>query len=200
MRHELSLDGFGWRLRPIADADAPFVVALRGDPALNRYLHRGSPRHEDQLAWFADYYERPGDFYFVVESRTGAEREGLVAIYDAAPDGSAAEWGRWILRAGSLAAVESAWLVYRVAFEQLSLGTLYCRTVAENAQVVSFHDACGIASRTLLPGHFELGGRRMDAVEHRVDRGTWIALEPRLRRLAQRAAAKMNHGRSTSRP
>src|ERR1039457_4516855 len=47
--------------------------------------------------------------------------------------------GRWILRRGSLAAAESALLVYTIAFEDLALDRVYCRTVSANRAVVSFH-------------------------------------------------------------
>jgi RimJ/RimL family protein N-acetyltransferase len=42
MRHNILIEGQGFRLRPIADADAPLLLALRSDPDLNRYLHDAS--------------------------------------------------------------------------------------------------------------------------------------------------------------
>jgi RimJ/RimL family protein N-acetyltransferase len=90
--------------------------------------------------------------------------------------------------------VESAWLIYRIAFEVFGLGEVYCRTVAANAAVVSFHDSCGITDRHVLPSHFELGGQRLDAVEHRVDRSAWRVLEPRLLRLVQFTARRLARG------
>ena len=67
MRHNLSIEGYAFRLRPIVDTDAAFVVALRSNPELNRYLHAGANRLKDQLAWLAQYYEREGAYYFVIE-------------------------------------------------------------------------------------------------------------------------------------
>ncbi len=193
MRHELLIEGPGLRLRPITDTDAAFVLQLRSDPALSRYLHPVSGRLEDQLDWFAAYDQRQGDYYFVVERRDTGAAEGVVAIYDVVrgPSHSEAEWGRWILRPGSLAAVESAWLAYRCAFELLDLDSVFCRTVAENGRVVSFHDSCGIERKRLLPAHFNLGGQVFDAVEHRVERDVdWPSLSAKLERLALMTAKR----------
>jgi RimJ/RimL family protein N-acetyltransferase len=122
MRHDLRLAGFRFGLRPVARGDAAFIVSLRTDPELGRYLHATSPRVEDQEAWIAAYEARPGDYYFVVEDLKDRAPVGTIGIYDVdaeAPGG--AEWGRWLIRPGSVAAVESALLMYRMAFEQLGL-------------------------------------------------------------------------------
>lgn len=191
MRHNASIEGSVFRLRPIDDGDAPLVVELRSNSELNRFLHASSSKVEDQLAWLAKYYQREGDYYFVIERCSDGAKEGVIALYDIDPDKNAGEWGRWILKPGSLAAVESAFLIYRVAFDLLGLEGAYCRTVADNAKVVSFHDSCGISDRRLLPGHFELGGSRHDAIEHRVDRSSWNDLRPRLENLVRLTARRM---------
>lgn len=192
MRHNLFMEGHAFRLRPITDNDAGFVVELRGNPELNRYLHASSNRVEDQLAWQARYYEHEGAYYFVIERRTNGMLEGVIALYDIDLATNSGEWGRWILRPSSLAAVESAYLIYRTAFELLGLNSVYCCTVTDNGKVVSFHDSCGITARRLLPQHFELGGHRYDAVEHRVDLASWTGIKPRLEKLAQLTARKVN--------
>lgn len=186
MRHSLSIEGFRYRLRPIARSDAAFVVGLRRDPELGRYLHRTSDRVADQEAWLEAYFERPGDHYFVVEEIRSGEAVGTVGLYDS--DGRRAEWGRWLIRKDAPAAVESALLVYRAAFEGLGLEEVYCRTVAENAKVVSFHDSSGAARVGTLAAHFRLDGVDHDAVEHRVDRNRWGAMRPKLEFLAKRLA------------
>jgi RimJ/RimL family protein N-acetyltransferase len=186
MEHALSLAGRRFALRPATSADSRFIVDLRTDPVLARYLHPTSPRLEDQFAWMQAYAARPGDFYFVIEDRKLGEPVGTVGLYDLA--GAAAEWGRWLIRPGCLAAVESALLVYRLAFERLELEEAYCRTIAENAQVVSFHDSMGARRRRRIDGYAVLADGRHDAVEHVVSRAEWPALRPRLERLADRVA------------
>ncbi len=191
MRHKIALEGYAYRLRPIDDKDAEFIIKLRSDPELGRFLHSTSPSIDSQLDWLAKYYMRSGDWYFVVERRSDNSAEGLISLYDLDGQHLTAEWGRWILRKGSIAAVESAWLIYRAAFEQICLSEVYCRTVAENESVVSFHDSCGVTARLLLPNHFNLNGRMLDAVEHRVTASAWKTLAPRLDHLSQRMARRL---------
>lgn len=194
MRHDIRLDGYAFRLRPIGDADAQFAIDLRTDPELTRFIHGTSPHVSDQLAWLAKYYERPGDYYFVLERRRDARPEGLIAIYDVDESSSAGEWGRWIMRRGSLAATESAWLIYRCAFERLGMSRLYCRTVADNLKVVSFHDSCGITCRRTLPQHFEMHGARHDAIEHTTTREAWPEIAPNLEGPARAMARRLERG------
>jgi len=194
MRHNLILAGPAFRLRPIGDADAHLLLELRCNPYLNRFLHATSSSLEDQLTWLARYYDRSGDYYFVVERLETGAPEGVISVYDIDFETRSGEWGRWILKPGSLAAVESAWLIYRYSFEQLDLSQVYCRTVADNRPVVSFHDSCGIPQRRLLPGHFDLSGHRIDAVEHLMDRRAWAEISPRLQKLAQLTAGRLQRG------
>jgi RimJ/RimL family protein N-acetyltransferase len=194
MRHELSFEGPAFRIRPVLHADAAFIVALRNDPSLSRFIHGGAVNVEQQQQWLARYDERPGDYYFVIERRAGAAPEGLIALYDLDDAARRAEWGRWILQPRSLAAVESAWLVYRCAFERLGLDEVYCRTVADNTAVVSFHDSCGLSDRRLLPGQFHFGERVVDAVEHRLPRSGWPAVSEHLHRIASLTARRLNRG------
>lgn len=194
MRHDLVIEGYGYRLRPVGDQDAALVVALRSNPELNRYLHASSASIDDQLAWLAQYYQRAGDYYFVLERTDNGQAEGVIAVYDIDAASASGEWGRWILQPGSMAAVESARLIYQCAFEQLQMQAVYCRTVAENAKVVSFHDSCGISTRRTLPAHFTLGGKAYDAVEHRVSAAEWPELNQRLSKLSQMMQRRRKHG------
>lgn len=191
MRHNISIEGLAFRLRPLADSDATFVMQLRNNPDLNRFLHATPLNIANQLAWQERYYERLGDWYFVLERRSDGKSEGLISLYDYNAEYKTAEWGRWVLRPGSLGAVESAWLIYQCAFERLDLNEVYCRTVASNRSVVSFHDSCGIPTRSLLTSHFHLDGCYHDAVEHRITQNAWGACAPRLEKLAQQMARRL---------
>lgn len=186
MLHDVRIEGFRYALRPVTLDDAAFILSLRTDPELNAFLHPTSPRLEDQEAWLQAYFERLGDWYFVVEELRTGQPVGTVGMYDL--EGDVAEWGRWLIRKETPAAVESALLLYRVAFERLRLERLYCRTVAANAAVVSFHDSSGAEFMGVLPGHFMFSGVRQDAVEHCVRRARWPAIEARLEKLARRLA------------
>lgn len=169
MKHRYSMDGWCYRLRPVRISDAQFIIDVRlEDLQRNRFIHRISDNIEQQKQWLEQYFQREGDYYFVVENRFTAVPEGLIAFYNVI-DGSA-EWGRWVLKKGSLAAVESVYLLYRIAFEQAGLQELYCCTVAENTSVVSFHTSIGEKTREIRKNAFEIDGKRYDAVVQYADR------------------------------
>ena len=142
MKHTFHLDGYGYRLRPIRLSDAQFIIDTRlEDMDRNRFVHTISSDLSVQELWLRNYFEREDDFYFVIENRISGKSEGLISFYDVC-DGRA-EWGRWVVRKGSLAAPESVYLLYRIAFEQAGLHELYCQTISDNTSVVSFHNSIG---------------------------------------------------------
>lgn len=191
MRHSLSLGCVRYRLRPVDLEDAAFIVELRDDPILSRYLHEISPRVEDQVSWLERYFKQPDDYYFIIEDADSGERHGAVGIYDLEDKNSSAQWGRWILKHGSMAALESAWLICEAGFAKLGLASLFSRTLVENPRVVSFHDSFGASRTAVLEGYFLVGGEQKSAIEHRIEAREWPALRSRhystISRLGRRA-------------
>jgi len=185
MRHSLQAEGEAFRLRPVSVDDAAFIVALRTDPVLGKYLHATSPDIDDQRAWTKRYYEREGDWYFVVEQRATSDPQGAVAIYNYDADQKIAEWGRWILKKGSLAALESAALIYDVGFDQLGLELMYSRTA--NKLVVSFDTRLGSTTEGLVIGP---EGERL--IETRMTSAQWHELRAGLQEKIAAVAAIVN--------
>ena len=173
MRHNYDPGRPAFRLRPIGDADAQLLLELRCNPYLNRFLHATSNSVKDQLAWLARYYERPEDYYFVVERLETGAPEGVISVYDIDFETGSGEWGRWILKPGSLAAVESAWLIYRYSFEQLKLSKCTAAQWPTTNQWCLFTIPAESHNGACCRGHFDFGGRRVDAVEHLMDHRVW---------------------------
>jgi RimJ/RimL family protein N-acetyltransferase len=133
-----------------------------------------------------NYYDRAGDYYFVVEEKTSCRKEGLVSLYNLDNLNSRAEWGRWLLRRGSLAAVESVLLIFTFAFQMLKMNSVYSLTVADNKKVVSFHNSVGITSQRELPEYILINTVLHDAVEHSLDVRDWPAVRGKLENYARR--------------
>ncbi len=178
--------GHAFALRPVTTADAAFIVDLRSAQGL--FLNRGARSEVAQREWIERYFERSDDYYFVVCRNADGEAEGLAGMYDVDDIAQDAEWGRFILRSGSSAAVETALLVYRCAFDAMGLQRIHCRTLIDNVQVVAFHDSCGLARRD-RPVVIEHDGQQCEAIEHRLSRAGWPAVRERLDRVASRVAA-----------
>lgn len=177
MRHSISLTCAHYRLRPVTSEDAAFIVALRSDPLLNRFVHEVSPRVEDQLAWLERYFERAGDYYFVVENARSLEPQGTVGLYNV--ESGCAEWGRWIVKQSSIAALESAWLICEVAFSKLELADLRSRTLSGNRTAISFHDSFGASRVASSREYVIVRGERQPVVEHRITASQWPAIRAR---------------------
>lgn len=169
MKHKFSLDGYCYRLRPVKITDADFIIDVRlEDAERNQFIHTISRDIELQKKWIKKYFETPDDYYFVIENRITGRSEGLISFYNV-EDGKA-EWGRWVIKKGSLAAVESVYLIYRIAFEQIGLKELYCCTIADNLSVVSFHESIGEITRAIHKASMEFNGRMVDVVEQYSDK------------------------------
>lgn len=190
MKLDLRICGFAFGLRPIALEDADFIVQLRSDRKRGRFLHPVPLSVEAQRAYLRRYLEREDDYYFVVERHRDNSREGLVGIYNLDPRARSAEWGRWILRPGSLASVETALKIYEAAFEHLQLEQICAHTIVDNRSVVSFHDHSGLKRHALRRAYYIIEGQAYDAIEHVLNRSDWPQvkqlLEPRARLIAQR--------------
>ncbi len=185
MKLPTPVSGHGLRLRSASPEDAEFILSLRLDPGLARFLGDTSPDVEAQREWMRRQEARDGDLYFIIETLAGAPL-GTVGIYDITPTG--AEWGRWILKPGVQAAMGSVLLVYQVAFEQLGLERVYSRTVEDNGHVVSFHDSCGVRRIGVETGGVKLRGVPHNLVVHELERSEWPAVRERLQPLARMAA------------
>ncbi|HEV2827376.1 MAG TPA: GNAT family N-acetyltransferase [Pyrinomonadaceae bacterium] len=173
MRHSIRVEGKHYRLRPVTIGDSAFIVQLRTDPQRSRFIHPTSAALVDQEEWLNGYFERPGDYYFIVEQKETERAEGTIGIYNLDESHRCAEWGRWVLHPNSKGAFESCLLIYRTAFEVLGLNMVYCRTAIENVQVVLFHKALGLVTHEKLPAHFNFGGVSFDAIEQRMRKETW---------------------------
>ena len=187
MRHDVGLEGFAFRLRPVDVRDAADIVDLRRDPDRSQFIHETSPSVEAQTRWLEEYFRRDGDYYWAVERLADGRTEGFLGVYDVEAD--SAEWGRWVLRPGSLAAAESAWLVHEAGFGLLGLDVLYSRTLSDNQAVVSFHARYGAETVRTLHGYARIGDVDHDAVEARMTRAQWATAGPRLRAIAERTAS-----------
>ena len=157
-------EGYAFRLRPVEEADASFILDLRSDKELSRYLHPISPDLELQRTFIRATQANDTDYYFLIERITDQQPVGTIALYNIDHPLKQGEFGRWILTHDSLAALESAYLLYRFAFDTLGLNKVITRTVAENTSVVSFHNSFGSATVETIRRAFELRGRHYDAV------------------------------------
>lgn len=181
MKHDVAISGLCFGLRPVCGEDADFIFALRSAPGIADYIHE-TPDLQSHRSWMQRYFARPGDYYFIVTELTTGTSQGTCALYSFDPDQRCAEWGRWIIKPGSLAAAESAYLSYSLAFERFQLDRVLCRTIASNSYTLAFHEACGLLVNRIESNAVTIHGRAYDIVEHMITEQKWGELKPALLR------------------
>jgi len=96
------LIGKNINFRSVTVDDAEFILSLRLNPTLNKYLGTTSALLSDQQNWINAQISRPDDYYFMVESKDG-KRLGTCGIYDVKKETFGC--GRWINDVGAPAYV-----------------------------------------------------------------------------------------------
>ena len=176
MRHHYTIQEGSYRLRPARLDDAAFIVDLRTQPGRNRFINTTSSDVAAQQDWLRRYFERSFDYYFVIEHVTSGEREGTLGIYAVNEEERSAEWGRWMVRPESKAAVASCCLAFDLAFGEMDLEMLHSYVAAENEEVIGLLGALGMRREKWLKGYLSLGGMAHDAVMLRISRSDWKAI------------------------
>ncbi|MDD7986889.1 GNAT family N-acetyltransferase [Lentisphaera marina] len=137
------------KLRLIVESDAQFILELRLNDSLNRYLSEVDDNLNRQIEWIKNYKIREAlkkEFYFIIENNRN-ELIGSVRLYDFLENSFS--WGSWILnnKKSPTSAIESALLVYQFGFNNLSFQKSHFEVMKANKNVISFHEKWG-AHRT----------------------------------------------------
>jgi RimJ/RimL family protein N-acetyltransferase len=170
MRHEIQLEGFNLRLRPVRIEDAAFIVWLRNLDYVKGNVGDSATDVTTQETWLRAYFEREGDYYFIVESSGGIPL-GTHAIYNV--NGTSAEKGRHIIRAEVMAGVPAGILTTELAFGSMGLRELRARIVATNMSVQSLHRKSGFKEVGRVAAAQIINGKPVDMVQFVITAEAW---------------------------
>lgn len=128
--------------------DAEFILSLRTNDDLNKHLSLTSSSIEQQKEWIKKYKDREeagNEYYFIIHRNDNNEAVGTVRLYDFIREKKSFCWGSWILNENKTryAAMESAFLVYQIAFEDLGFERAHFDVRRENVKVIAFHHKMG---------------------------------------------------------
>jgi len=142
-------------LRCAEEADAEYILGLRLDPLLNRFLSKTDGSLEQQKKWLRDYKLREAartEYYFIIQS-LNYEPWGTVRVYDICS--GSFSWGSWIIPRGKppSVAVETTLMIYDFAFGVLDCARAHFKVCRENTNVIRFHRRLG--ARSLLSDETE---------------------------------------------
>lgn len=184
MQHSVQLEGYGVRLRPVRMEDAAFIVWLRNSRHAKGRIGDSAEDVTSQIAWLKDYFERAGDYYFIIETLSGIPI-GTQGVYNIL--GDAAEVGRWVIRPEVQAAMPSYMLILDYAFNELRMKQLHATTIVANRGIISLNKRIGFEQfRTEVAGRV-ISGEPMDIVHCVLRAETWFKSRERLRPAAELA-------------
>jgi len=134
-------------LRLVTVNDAAFIHSLRVDDKLNKHISKVTGTVEEQRNWIEKYKVREKEkqeFYFLIIKNKSSKPIGTVRIYGIKGDSEFC-WGSWILNDNKTvtSALESAYLVYKFAFEIMGYNSAYFQVDNANLPVISFHKKTG---------------------------------------------------------
>ncbi len=188
MQHSIQAEGFGVRLRPVRLSDAAFIVWLRNLDHARGRVGDSAPDIASQEAWLKTYFDRAGDYYFIIESRDG-RAVGAYGIYDV--QGTSAESGRWIIRTDVPAAIPSAILAFDIAFGRLGLTELRVKTISTNQPVLSLNKKFGFRQTAVQPAAQIIGGKLVDMVHFVLAGAHWPKIREKLLPMARLAETQV---------
>ena len=93
MRHDITIQGTKFRLRPIRIDDAEYITWLRSQPQNSKFIHPTVNNVAKQIEWLERYFTRNGDYYFAIEQKLTDNTVGLISIYNHDEISRSAEWG-----------------------------------------------------------------------------------------------------------
>ena len=155
-------------LNPVVVDDAEFILSLRADPELNRYISSTPQDAEEQRKWLRDYKQREAEgleYYFIISKNE--VKLGTIRAYDFRCNSFC--WGSWIILRGVApqVAVASVLMIYDFAFNHLGFAKSHFDVRKDNKSVRSFHLRMGarIVHSDDLDDYFEYS--ETSYLEHR---------------------------------
>lgn len=142
MRLEKKISGRFINLRSALPDDAEFILSLRLNEKLNKYLKSTDPSVEAQKIWIDKKLNSDNDYHMIIELKDNM-RVGVIAVYDI--ENGSFEWGRWLISPNQslVISIESCYLMYNFSFNTLGLKTTNLKVRKENLNVFNFHINCG---------------------------------------------------------
>lgn len=140
----LPANKYGCYFRLVEIEDADFIVSLRTEDKLSRYINETSSSIHDQINWLEEYKgreEKGEDFYILCLSQDEKKKYGLVRIYNITE--REYECGSWIFRPGiePHIAVLTDLFVRSIAFETLNFEICKSEVRKKNESVLKYNQS-----------------------------------------------------------
>lgn len=178
MDHNITLEGYGIRLRPVKIDDSEFIIKLRNMPHAIGNIGNSAKDLSTQNEWMRKYFQRDNDYYFIIESPS-AVKLGTIGVYDIDFNALVAEPGRLVVIPKSLAALPSCILLIDFCFNDLKMQTLKGCIVSTNKKVIIFNQQLGYTITQIVPNEFFINNRETTMVHIELTKTKWEAQRDR---------------------
>ncbi|MCS2806194.1 hypothetical protein ACIXT4_02520 [Bacteroides fragilis] len=137
---DFQMDKYGVHVRLVKESDAQFIVSLRTNPQLNKYIHFTSNDVIAQVNWIKSYKERErkGIEYYFIYSFRGVDY-GVSRLYNITEKDFTS--GSWVFLPTSPVglSVLSSIIVKEIAYDILGLESDYADIRKNNKSVIKFN-------------------------------------------------------------
>lgn len=137
---ENSIDGKFVNLRSVREEDAEFILRLRNNPQISKFLPPLNVSIDQQKAWIAKQRLDNDSYYFIIEDK-GFNPIGTISVYNI--DGDHAETGRFCSTGDSVQNMEAAVLNDDFIFQTLKLEYLDIWVYKDNKPVLALNQGFG---------------------------------------------------------
>lgn len=151
---DFTMKKYGIDIRLVNEEDTPFILSLRADKWLTRYIHQTDDNEDKQRQWIREYKKREsaGLEYYFIYSKNG-KPFGLNRIY--AINGDSCTSGSWLCTPGTPVnlSISIALINRDIMFDILRLKEDNFDVRKENLKVQKFH---------LMTGSVKTGETELD--------------------------------------
>jgi len=137
---DYKLEGKYVTLRSVEESDAEFILSVRNDPRISKYLPPLTVTIEQQQQWISKQREDKDSYYFLLETPSG-EPIGTLGIYDIVGDHG--EGGRSCCIGEPFASIEASVLLNDFIFETLKLSYTTIWVYEGNKSVLALNKSFG---------------------------------------------------------
>lgn len=144
MVYEGILEGKFVNLRSVREEDAEFILSIRNNPEISKYLPPLDVTVEQQKNWIAKQRNDDDSYYFIIEEKGSRRILGTISVYDIVSNHG--ESGRLCSIGESYDSIEAMSLFNSFVFNILHLDYLTGWVIDENKTVSSLNKRLGYIS------------------------------------------------------
>lgn len=134
---------YGLKFRFVEETDAEFILSLRTDPKLSRYLSNTDSDINKQKNWIRAYKskEAAGTEYYFLYADESEQPLGLCRLYNVDTTAKSYTSGSWLAKSGIdvLISIKADLVLMQMAFETLGLKTCNIDVRKDNKKMLRYH-------------------------------------------------------------